>query len=209
MKKKPEADFVIFDLGNVIIDIFYPETLDYIKQKVAPIHHERVASFYLTDFHKDYEKGLISSDEFRKEIRNYFEQDWSDDFVDHLWNYLLGKIPAERLELAKKLKEHYTTGVLSNTNEIHIQALNKILKEDHGLDSLHDLFEHVYFSHEMNLSKPDPLIYKTLVEDLNTTPEKIIFFDDLEANVESAREIGIQAHQVTGPNVIFDFFKYV
>ncbi|MDN3203351.1 HAD family hydrolase [Algoriphagus sediminis] len=209
MKKKPEADFVIFDLGNVIVDIFYTETLDYIKQKVAPIHHERVASFYLTDFHKDYEKGLISSDEFRQEIKNYFEEDWSDEFVDHLWNYLLGKIPVERLELAKNLKEHYRTGVLSNTNEIHIQALNKILKEDHGLESLHDLFEHVYFSHEMNLSKPDPLIYKALVEDLNTTPEKVIFFDDLKANVESAREIGIQAHQVTGPNVIFDFFKHV
>ncbi len=209
MKNRPEADFVIFDLGNVIIDIFYPETLEYIKGKVGPSHKEKVANFYLTDFHKDYEKGLISSAKFREEIRNYFEEDWTDEFVDHLWNYLLGKIPSERIELARKLKENYNTGVLSNTNEIHVAALNQILKNDHGLDSLEDIFQHVYFSHEMNLSKPDPLIYETLVAELNTEPEKIIFFDDLKANVESARQVGLQAHQVTGPNVIFDFFKNV
>ena len=209
MKNSLEVDFVIFDLGNVIIDIFYPETLDYIKSKVAPTHQEKVATFYQTDFHKDYEKGLITSIAFRDQVRAYFEEDWSDEFVDFLWNYLLGKIPSDRLKLVEELKKKYQVGILSNTNEIHINAVNEILNRDHDIESLDRIFDHIYFSHHMNLAKPDSLIYQKMIADLNTTPERELFFDDLKNNVDGAKSLGIQAYQVTSPQVIFDFFKNV
>ena len=209
MKYAPNADFLIFDLGNVIIDIYYPKTLAYIKQQVHPKLHGKVEAFYITDFHLDYEKGLITSAQFRDEVRAYFEMDWSDQFVDELWNSLLGKIPKNRIELIKKLSDSYQVGVLSNTNEIHINAVNLILKEDHSLKSLEDIFGHVFLSHEMNLSKPDPAIYLSMVDQLRTSPERVVFFDDLEANVASANKVGIQAIHVTNPQIIFDFFAHV
>ena len=55
MNKSLDADFLIFDLGNVIIDIDYRGSLNQIKQELPEVIHPKVDSFYLTDFHKEYE----------------------------------------------------------------------------------------------------------------------------------------------------------
>jgi glucose-1-phosphatase len=60
-----------------------------------------------------------------------------DEKVDELWNSLLGKIPPKRLELVSELKKNYQVGVLSNTNEIHIDAVYKMLKVDFGMESFY------------------------------------------------------------------------
>lgn len=209
MKNAPDADFLIFDLGNVIIDIDYQKAIQLIKQEISTDFHSKVDGFYLTDFHKDYEVGRMDSDRFRQEVRTYFQQDWSDGKVDELWNNLLLKIPSERLELISKLREIFQVGVLSNTNSIHIQAVNSILKNEHGLENFEPIFDWVFFSHEMGLSKPSPEIYEKMLVDLGTSGDRVIFFDDLLANVEGAKAVGIQAVHVTGPEVIFDYFKNV
>ncbi|MFL0683073.1 putative hydrolase of the HAD superfamily [Algoriphagus aquaeductus] len=209
MKNTPDVDFLIFDLGNVIIDIDYERTFRLIKSKIPTALHEKVDFFYLTDFHKAYEKGLIDSPSFRNEVRAYFDQEWSDGEVDEIWNSLLGNIPSYRIDLVKKLKEKYQLGVLSNTNEIHIQGVYELLNREHQLDNFDSLFDWVFYSHEMGLAKPSVEIYEKLVVELGTSPDRVLFFDDLLANVEGARKIGIHAIQVTGPEVLLDFFKDV
>lgn len=209
MKNIPDADFLIFDLGNVIIDIDYHRSLGLIKNQLPESIHSKVDGFYLTDFHKAYEKGQIDSPTFRSAVREYFEQNWEDRKVDELWNSLLGKIPAERLELVSKLRKNYQVGVLSNTNQIHIEAVYDMLRADHGLGSFDPLFDRIFYSHEMGLAKPSSEIYEQMLADLGTTPERVIFFDDLEANVRGAAAVGIRAIQVTGPRVIFDYFNHV
>jgi putative hydrolase of the HAD superfamily len=61
----------------------------------------------------------------------------------------------------------------------------------------------------MGQAKPSPEIYEQMLAELGTTADRVIFFDDLEANVKGAASVGIRAIQVTGPNVIFDFFGHV
>ncbi len=209
MKKTLDADFLIFDLGNVIVDIDYQGSISKIKQELPESIHSKVDLFYLTDFHKEYEKGRIDSGEFRNEVRAYFQADWEDKKVDSLWNSLLGNIPKERLELVEKLRKSYQVGVLSNTNAIHIQGVNEILKANHGLENFDPVFDWLFLSHEMGLAKPSLEIYEQLVKDLHTTADRVIFFDDLAANVKGASDFGIQAIHVTNPQVIFDFFKDV
>ncbi|TNF41147.1 MAG: HAD family phosphatase [Cytophagales bacterium] len=209
MKNSPDVDFLIFDLGNVIIDIDYQRSLNLIKSKVEESLHDRVDFFYQTEFHKSYEKGLISSVQFRDEVRDYFSQSWSDQEIDTLWNSLLGKIPPQRLELVKELRKKYQVGVLSNTNEIHIDAVHEMLRSEHGLDRFDPIFDWVFYSHEMGLAKPSAEIYEKMLAELNTSPDRVLFFDDLKANVEGAKAVGIEAVQVTGPRVIFDFFGNV
>ena len=209
MKKAIDADFLIFDLGNVIIDIDYQRSLNLIKSLLPSSFELKVDSFYATEFHKAYEKGLIDSPSFRDEVRSYFQQDWDDHKVDELWNSLLGKIPAERLELVSKLKQNYQVGVLSNTNQIHIDAVHKMLATDFGMDRFEPLFDRVFYSHEMGLAKPSAEIYHKMIQELGTSADRVLFFDDLEANVKGAASVGIHAVHVTGPNVIFDFFRNV
>lgn len=209
MKNSPDVDFLIFDLGNVIIDIDYQRTLNLIKSKLEESLHDQVDFFYQTEFHKSYEKGLISSVQFRDEVRDYFGQSWSDQEIDTLWNSLLGKIPPQRLDLVQELRKKYQVGVLSNTNEIHIDAVHEMLKAEHGLERFDSIFDWVFYSHEMGLAKPSAEIYEKMLAELNTSPERVLFFDDLKANVEGAKAVGIHAVQVTGPQVIFDYFGNV
>jgi putative hydrolase of the HAD superfamily len=209
MKNAPDADFLIFDLGNVIIDIDYHRSLGLIKNQLPEYLHSKVDGFYLTDFHKAYEKGQLDSPAFRNAVREYFEQNWDDRKVDELWNSLLGKIPGERLELVSKLRKNYQVGVLSNTNQIHIEAVYELLRMDHGLESFDPVFDRIFYSHEMGLAKPSPEIYTQMLSELGTTADRVIFFDDLEANVRGAASVGIRSVQVTGPNVIFDYFNHV
>ena len=208
MKIIPDVDFLIFDLGNVIVDIDYQHSLELIKKELPENHHDKTELFYLTDFHKKYEKGEIDSAKFRNEVRTYFEQDWSDEKVDDLWNSLLKEIPKERIDLVSRLKDNYKLGILSNTNEIHIDAVYKMLNQNFALENFDSLFNHVFLSHEMGLSKPSAEIYHTMVNQLGTKPERVVFFDDLEANVKGAASIGIHAVHVTGPQVIFDYLKH-
>ena len=208
MKIIPDVDFLIFDLGNVIVDIDYQHSLELIKKELPENHHDKTELFYLTDFHKKYEKGEIDSAKFRNEVRTYFEQDWSDEKVDDLWNSLLKEIPKERIDLISRLKDNYKLGILSNTNEIHIDAVYKMLNQNFALENFDSLFNHVFLSHEMGLSKPSAEIYHTMVNQLGTKPERVVFFDDLEANVKGAASIGIHAVHVTGPQVIFDYLKH-
>jgi len=209
MKNAIDADFLIFDLGNVIIDIDYRQSLNLIKSLLPNSFDLKVDSFYSTDFHKAYEKGEIDSPTFRNEVRNYFQQNWDDKKVDELWNSLLGEIPKERLDLVSTLKQSYQVGVLSNTNEIHIDAVYKMLEKDFGINRFEQLFDRVFYSHEMGLAKPSQEIYYKMLEELGTSANRVVFFDDLEANVRGAASVGIQAVHVTGPNVIFDFFRHV
>lgn len=209
MTQSKKVDFFIFDLGNVIIDIDYSHTFRLLKELLDPDLHFKVDKFYLTDFHKAYEKGLINSDQFRVEVNTYFEQDWSPEKVDEVWNSLLGKIPSYRMDLLKKLSQSHRIGILSNTNEIHIEAVNKLLQQDFGMDSFWEISDYVYYSHEMGLAKPSEEIYEEMLRRLQTTADRVVFFDDLAANVAGAKKVGIEAIQVTSPQVIIDYFQHV
>lgn len=209
MKNRPDVDFVIFDLGNVLIDIDYHKSMNLMKSALPTSIHEKVDTCYAAEFHKAYEKGQLSSAEFRQEFRHYFQTNWTDAEVDYFWNSLLGSIPAYRLDLVRQLKTQYQVGILSNTNEIHIEAVYAQLQAEHNLVNFDPLFDWVFYSHEMGLAKPNQEIYQQLLFELGTTANRVLFFDDLKANVDGAASLGIQAVQVTGPTTIFDFFGNV
>ncbi len=206
MKNWPDVDYVIFDLGNVLIDIDYNRAMNLMKEALPKRLHQRVDTCYAAEFHKTYERGEMDSQSFRNAFRAYFEQTWSDSEVDYLWNSLLGELPAYRLDLVRRLKSTYQVGILSNTNEIHINAVHALLQSEHGMANFYPLFDRVFYSQEMGLAKPSRAIYQQLLLELGANPSRVLFFDDLLANVEGAAAIGIQAVQVTGPNTIFDFF---
>lgn len=209
MKNRPDVDFIIFDLGNVLIDIDYHKSMNLMKSALPTSIHEKVDTCYAAEFHKAYEKGQLSSAEFRQEFRHYFQTNWTDAEVDYFWNSLLGSIPAYRLDLVRQLKTQYQVGILSNTNEIHIEAVYAQLQAEHNLVNFDPLFDWVFYSHEMGLAKPNQEIYQQLLLELGTTANRVLFFDDLKANVDGAASLGIQAVQVTGPTTIFDFFGNV
>jgi len=209
MKKLENIDFLIFDLGNVIIDIDYAFTINKLKNLLPDDKHKLTDNFFPAKFHKDFEKGFISAQEFRNEVRNYFQEDWSDVLIDELWNSLLKNIPLERIDLIKELGKDFGLAVLSNTNSLHVDKLGQILLEDTGEASLDIIFDRVFFSHEMGMSKPDEEIYKSVIQELGVQPERTLFFDDLLENLNGAKKVGLQTFHINHDKALIRFFQDV
>ena len=58
------------------------------------------------------------------------------------------------------------------------------------------LFDHVIESAKIGLRKPDPRIYKMMVEALKVDPRKCVYLDDLGVNLKPAREMGMMTIKV-------------
>ncbi|MGI5195709.1 HAD family hydrolase [Streptomyces sp. CA-288835] len=56
-----------------------------------------------------------------------------------------------------------------------------------------ELFDVVVDSHREGVRKPDPAIYRILLDRLGTTPQRCLFVDDTEENCKAAAELGIRA----------------
>jgi putative hydrolase of the HAD superfamily len=58
-------------------------------------------------------------------------------------------------------------------------------------------FDHCGWSHVMRMAKPDPAIYLKTAEALRTAPDRILFIDDREVNVDAAAKVGMQTVHYT------------
>jgi HAD superfamily hydrolase (TIGR01509 family) len=60
-------------------------------------------------------------------------------------------------------------------------------------------FKHLVISGAIRLVKPEPAIYRHLVDETGIVPAESVFIDDLLKNVVAARECGFHAIQFTDP----------
>lgn len=199
---------IIFDLGGVIIDIDPMRSFEAITayhqggKAQENLFNENVQLFL------DYEKGFITDEQFREGIRSLTENTkLEDQEIDEAWNLMLLNIPKERLEILNQLKSNFNTFVLSNTNAIHVHAFNKMIAASSGKDSIDHFFQKVYYSHELNLRKPDAEIYQYVIDDKGLNVGATLFIDDRLENIESAAALGLQTFHVQPEKGIVDFFK--
>src|SRR5690349_4493090 len=57
------------------------------------------------------------------------------------------------------------------------------------------VFEGLVSSHDVGLAKPDPAIYRALLDRLGVQPADVVFVDDLPGHVEAAQAAGLHAVQ--------------
>lgn len=85
------------------------------------------------------------------------------------------------------------TALLSNTNASH--WAQRHMFGGRGVSAV-GLVRHPHASHLLGLSKPGPGIYRALERETGTSPEQILFFDDMPENVEAARSLGWRAEVI-------------
>ncbi|MBU1204790.1 MAG: HAD family phosphatase [Nanoarchaeota archaeon] len=91
----------------------------------------------------------------------------------------------EVLDLIKKLKKNYKVGLLSNQIE---DWLEEIIAEH----KLNEVFDVITTSYKSKIAKPDISIFKEIVEQLGVNPTECIYIDDLEKNIQPAKELGMK-----------------
>lgn len=56
-----------------------------------------------------------------------------------------------------------------------------------------DLFDREFYSCHIGLKKPDGGYFRAILNTLELPPDQLLFIDDRQANVDSAREVGLHA----------------
>ena len=132
---------IIFDLGGVILNINFDYTFEAFGKLSGhdlPTMRQKFASLQV--FEK-YEAGEFDNAYMRDFLRKELNINVSDEEIDRAWNAMLLDFPPERIELVKKLSSKYRLFLLSNTNPIHIDYIDRLLKKEFNMPSLHPLFE--------------------------------------------------------------------
>jgi len=197
---------LIFDLGGVILNLSLQRTFDAFA-RLSNLDSQFIAKIYLDrpEF-VAYEKGELNDTEFRAVLRKLFFVSASDAELDACWNAMLLDIPAERIQLLEKIRTRYGLFLLSNTNSIHLQHFNQMVKLNTGHGSLEPLFDKAYFSHELKMRKPDLEIFEYVLAQHNMAPHETLFLDDNLINLEGAKKLGIKTFHVSHPDLILTLF---
>lgn len=187
---------IIFDLGNVVIDIHYNRTLDAFRKLGFNDFEKAYSLFKQSDLFTLLETGRIPGDEFCSSLRQNGITNCSNGEIKDAWSMMLGELTAENYELLKSLRKNYNTYLLSNTNEIHIDFFTKGVVKVFGRNVLPEMFNKIYYSHQVQLRKPNPEIYEYVLKDAALEPRETIFIDDLLENIKAAEKTGILAYHL-------------
>lgn len=185
---------IIFDLGGVLLNINYGKTLQAFKD-LGYTNFEEMYSQYTADvLFEDLETGKIAADDFYNKLLKGKEAQITKPQLAHAWNNMLLDFRTESLQFLKELAQDYQIFLLSNTNEIHLTAFDAILKAQTGLQSIDGFFTKAYYSHRVNLRKPNKNIFEFVLQDAGIAAEETIFIDDSWNNIETAAAMGFKTH---------------
>ncbi len=204
---------IIFDLGNVIIDLDM-ERFDKSMKDLWGRHFENAqVESEKRQFFEKFETGDISPENFIwnwQHIYDQLEKKGSTllepNAIIKTWNSMLGPIAPARFDMLERLKTKYNLYIFSNTNSIHIEWVNRYLKREYQ-SSIPDFekkyFEKVYYSHIIRARKPHVDGFLWILDDADLIAEETLFIDDKMENIEGAKLAGIQGlHHPVGNEIV-------
>jgi 2-haloacid dehalogenase len=175
---------IIFDLGNVLID-WNP---NYLYDKIFPEKETR--DYFLTRictpaWHAKQDAGRPVSEATKELVAKHPEWEKEITAFYSRWNEMFGGVIEGSLEILKALKK---------TN-IKLYALTNWSAElfEHALAEYGFLhwFDGRVVSGEEGINKPEPEVYKRLLQRFSVDPGTTLFIDDKDYNVAAAMSLGM------------------
>jgi HAD superfamily hydrolase (TIGR01509 family) len=183
---------ILFDLGGVILDINVQATLKQFYELGFPAELMQFPNSMTTDLYFKYETGKLNTEQFRNQIRKAAGVEMTDRAFDEAWNAMLVRFPEERVALLKELSKRYKLYMLSNTSALHVKVFEKMYLDSAG-ESMHQVFDKIYYSHEIGWHKPDREAWEYVIKDAGIKAEETLFLDDNIHNIKASQELGFQA----------------
>lgn len=145
----------------------------------------------LDDFFKtDFQECLIGKSDLKIVIKPWLKKwNWSksvDEFLDY-WFKAENQINDALSENIRMLRKNKIKCILATNQE---KYRLEYMKKEMDFETT---FDKIYSSNFIGFKKPDIEYYRFILNDLNETPSNIIFYDDRQENVESAKSLGINS----------------
>ena len=187
MSKK--IDTVIFDIGGVLVELGRIRFFEQFGYDHAMC--ERLMDATLRSPHwKEFDLGLLSDEEvidrfvgdtpeLEKEIRDTMSN------IHGVVRRMDTSIPWIKELRNKGYRVLYLSNYSMKVADDNEEAMDFLPYVDGGIMSC-----------DYHLIKPDPAFYQVLIDRYGLDPERCVFLDDLESNLETARKFGIRTIHV-------------
>jgi len=107
---------------------------------------------------------------------------------------LAGDLRPEMVKALRRIKSRFKTGCI--TNNLPANAIGSAGGRTLYIAEVMALFDHIIESAKIGLRKPDPQIYRMMVDALAVDPKRCVYLDDLGVNLKPAREMGMTTIKV-------------
>ena len=193
---------IIFDFGNVIYHFdnnIFLDNISHFTDNTVPELHDLI--YVSSDLPRQYESGLIDSDEFFLEIKRKCNLSiLKHEFINAYTDIFRPNITT--LECIRKIKSRCKIALLSNTNEWHFEYIIKPCE-------VYGLFDAESLSFQVHAMKPDERIFKDALWKLKVKPEESVYIDDIEEYVEASKDIGMNGiHYVSYEKLIHSLAEF-
>jgi len=181
---------VVFDFGNVIIDIDYQRCYKNFCTLLG-VDWNGVIPKEVKTWIVELESGNITEETFLWKFQTSYNSQLNPRDIIDCWNSMLTGIPEGRLDALAEITKKYDSYLLSNTNSIHLSWVRSHLEDVHKCKDFDTrYFQKTFYSHEIGMVKPNAEIYAHITEEIGCRPEEILFIDDLQENVDAAKDYG-------------------
>ena len=176
---------IIFDFGDVFINLEKQHSMDEFKRLGLDGPNDELLAI-----NEKFELGQVSEREFIDCFRKYLPHADVHD-IRKAWNSVIGEFPLYRLEFLQLLSSRFRLFLLTNTDAIHISRFEHKVGVSFFSD-FYQCFEKVYYSFEMGMRKPDPEVFRYIINQHDLSPKRTLFIDDKKENTEAAEAVGLQ-----------------
>jgi HAD superfamily hydrolase (TIGR01509 family) len=195
-------DAVILDLGGVVLDLDPMGCLERFREYIPDLDPGTFAGRpEQLEFFSEFETGEIDPEELLRKFNQHYRSRLGMGLFSACWNSMVLDFPSGRIERLRSLGRQKRLFLLSNTNEIHEQAIHERFQR-HSPDPFSRLFERMYFSHHLGMRKPDRAVFQHLIDQNGLDPDRTLFIDDSKQHIEGAGETGIRAVHLSEPHTL-------
>jgi glucose-1-phosphatase len=188
------ADALLFDLGRVVIDIDFGKALTCWAGHAGCGPADLAARFVREESYRHHEVGQIEDAAYFQNLRDSLGINISDAQFLEGWNAIFaGEMPGIA-PLLKRAAARLPLYAFSNTNRPHVEHFSKVYAD------VLSHFRDIFLSSTIGLRKPDAAAYDHVVKAIGVPASRIVFFDDLAANIEGARARGLVGVHVKSPD---------
>jgi len=192
-------DAVIFDFGGVFIPSPYPffESIG-VEMGAGPGQISEIVFGSMAEdgdhpYHR-LERGEIPLQQARDEILHRGRAMYNLEVdILQLFGRMSSDVHQQLVDRVRVLKrEGYPTAMITNN-------IREFANEWRSLIPVEELFDLVVDSSREGMRKPNPAIFRLTLERLGgLAPERAVFLDDCEGNVNAAKSLGMQTVHVRG-----------
>lgn len=190
MPELPQIEGLLFDMGGVVFEIDFERALQAWSNFTRLPMEEIRSRFSMDQAYEKHERGEIKASEYFSHLRGMLDLEANDSEIALGWNAIYLDEINETVGYILAVNDRMPCFAFTNSNPTH-QAYWEA-----AYPALVNSFQQIFVSSSLGLRKPERSAFEAISRATGIKLGAMLFFDDMEENVNGAQAAGMAAVHV-------------